>query len=160
MSDIAFTKVNLPWGWLSNMAPFPIITPPGILNGLDGKTFRTTEALFMAMRFDDLDIQKQICAENSPMGAKMLAKKYADKMTIQQRSEKDVDNMRLLLKLKVEQHNLQKQLLETGDATIIEDCTYRQSESGLFWGAAKVDGKWVGQNVLGNLWMDLRKSLR
>jgi len=41
-------------------------------------------------------------------------------------------------------------------ATRFKDCTNRQNESGLFWGAALKDGVWVGENQLGKFWMYLR----
>ena len=160
MKEISFTKVSLPFGWLGNMAPYSIVAPIGLLKGLDGITFRTSEALFMAMRFADQDIQKAIWAERSPMGAKMLAKKHASQMVVQPRSDQDVANMRIVLKLKLDQHKLDEDLLITGDAEIIEDCTARQNESGLFWGAAKVNGVWVGKNMLGKMWMELRQSIQ
>ncbi len=63
----------------------------------------------------------------------------------------DVDNMRLCLRLKVKQNpELREQLLETGDEPIIEDCTKRPNGSGKFWGMAFKNGKWVGENTLGN----------
>lgn len=51
-------------------------------------------------------------------------------------------------------------MLETGNAVIIEDCTKRNREAARIWGQVKVNGKWVGQNILGQLWMELRTELR
>src|SRR5262249_49560871 len=62
---IAFTKVDLPYGWLGNMAPFPVMH--------DGRGYRTTEALFQALRFDQEPIREAIRGEKSPMAAKMRA---------------------------------------------------------------------------------------
>jgi hypothetical protein len=42
---------------------------------------------------------------------------------------------------------------------IIEDCTTHDRESARFWGAVKIDGEWVGENVFGKLWMEIRKEL-
>ncbi len=68
--------------------------------------------------------------------------------------------MRLCLCLKIQQHeHLQTALLATGDEEIVEDCTRRQHGSGLFWGAAIVGGRVIGDNNLGKLWMELRKDL-
>ena len=68
--------------------------------------------------------------------------------------------MRLVLGLKIAQHaKLAHQLIATGDDEIVEDCTKRPRGSGLFWGAASKEGKWIGQNWLGCLWMNLRDSL-
>jgi predicted NAD-dependent protein-ADP-ribosyltransferase YbiA (DUF1768 family) len=75
--------------------------------------------------------------------------------------EADLERMRICLRLKINQHNnLKEMLLLTGDAMIIEDSSKRLNVSGLFWGAAKIVGEWVGRNKLGILWMDLREELK
>jgi len=70
--------------------------------------------------------------------------------------------MRMVLLMKLHHHpDLKKALLDTGDEEIVEDVTSRPNESGLYWGAAKQpDGTWVGTNMLGKMWMDLRAALR
>jgi ribA/ribD-fused uncharacterized protein len=150
MSDLVrFTKVNLPYGWLGNMAPFPVAH--------DGKIYRTTEALFQALRFDEETIREAIRNEKSPMAAKMRAKTFRSRMVVAPQGEQDVDNMQMVLRLKLHGHpRLQALLAETGDAMIVEDCSRRPRGSGLFWGAAFLDGQWQGSNVLGKLWMALR----
>jgi len=65
---IKFTKVSLPFGWLCNMAPFPVM--------YNEKKWLTIEALFQALRFEDEKIIEEIRLEKSPMGAKMKAKKH------------------------------------------------------------------------------------
>ena len=65
---IAFTKVALPFGWLGNMAPYPVT--------YGGKAWRTTEALFQALRFEDESIREAIRQEKSPMAAKLVAKRH------------------------------------------------------------------------------------
>jgi predicted NAD-dependent protein-ADP-ribosyltransferase YbiA (DUF1768 family) len=162
MEEISFTKVKLPYGWLGNMAPYPIV--------ILGERWRTSEALFQAMRFYDdkgdetgvsrAKVRLAIQLSASPMKAKMLAKQNIGLMTVNPRSPEDVKNMQKVLYLKLSQHPvLTKQLLETGNAKIIEDCSSRANISGLFWGAAKVDGKWEGENTLGKLWMGIREFL-
>lgn len=153
-SVISFTKVRLPYGWLGNMSPHPV--------NYKGDMYRTTEALFQSLRFSDEKIREAIRAERSPMSAKMVAKGNIGLATVTPQSPEDLDNMRLVLRLKIEQHlDLRRMLLETGDARIIEDSTARQGGSGLFWGAAKqADESWVGQNWLGVLWEELRSELR
>lgn len=156
MKEIAFTKTRLPFGWLGNMARFPII--------FENQEWLTNEALFQALRFaEDDPIREDIRQARSPMTAKFLAKsaEAMARMVIEPQSEADVENMRLVLRIKIGQHSsLRRQLLETGDAVIIEDCTKRQRGSGLFWGAARDDEGWRGQNVLGELWMELREELK
>ena len=72
----------------------------------------------------------------------------------------DIPLMKKCLKLKLKQHpDLKNKLVASGNATIIEDCTTHDRESARFWGAVKKDGKWIGENVFGKLWMELRKEL-
>jgi len=151
-ATITFTKVSLPFGWMGNMAPFPI--------DYDGKSWRTLEHLFQALRFGDEATQEQIRTEPSPMWAKIIAKRNEAEMVVVQRGGQDVANMEKVLRLKLQQHpELRQKLLKTGNRTIIEDCTRRKGGSGLFWGATWENGQWVGQNVLGKLWMKLRQEL-
>ena len=165
---IAFKKVKDAYGWMSNMSPHPV------------GQFRTAEALFQACRFDDPQIIKMIHEAKSPMSAKMIAKANAREMAIVPRSPRDVEIMETVVLAKLNCHpDLKQQLLATGDQLIIEDVTSRPNESGLFWGAAQVsdetaadmerlgirivreDGKnWHGENVLGKIWMKIRKELQ
>ena len=152
MNEIVIGKVKEDGGCWGNMAPFPIQH--------EGKRWRTTEALFQAMRFSDEGIRETIRSEKSPMGAKMKAKKHKAAMVVEPMSDDDLENMISCLRLKIEQHpELREMLIESGDAFIVEDCTRRQNVSGKFWGAARKDGKWKGQNWLGMLWMEVRAEL-
>jgi ribA/ribD-fused uncharacterized protein len=149
MRTIPFTKVAAPYGWLGNMSPHPI--------QYAGKAWRTAEALFQALRFSDQDVIAEIRAASSPMTAKMIAKRERHNMIIQPTSQQDLDNMRMVLRLKIEQHpDLRQALLDTKDAEIIEDCSRRRASP---WGAQFIAGQWVGDNLLGKLWMELRDQL-
>jgi ribA/ribD-fused uncharacterized protein len=153
MEEISFTKVALPYGWLGNMSPHGI--------EYNDLWYRTGEALFQVLRFDDIDVRSGIQMARSPMQAKMIAKVYRSKMVITPRSQPDLANMRLVLKLKFDQHpELQTLLLETGDALLIEDCSARMSESALFWGRARQGARWIGEGWLGTLLMERRTALR
>ena len=156
MAEVAFRKVAEPYGWLQNMAPFPIL--------YDGHEYYTSEHLFQVLRVDPAaeDIRELIRAEKSPMAAKMMAKKHVDRRKVVPQSEEDVRLMAKVLRLKIRSHpELLLWLLDTGEDTLIEDSTKRRNESGLFWGAAKqADGTWTGHNILGRLWMALRKQYR
>jgi predicted NAD-dependent protein-ADP-ribosyltransferase YbiA (DUF1768 family) len=93
------------------------------------------------MRFEDQQVREEIRAQKSPMAAKMKAKKHKAKMVVQPMSETDLANMRICLKLKIYQHpSLRRMLLASGNSLIVEDCTKRQRASGLFWGAALIEG--------------------
>jgi predicted NAD-dependent protein-ADP-ribosyltransferase YbiA (DUF1768 family) len=160
---ISFTKVKLLYGWLGNMAPYPVQHGE--------KKWKTTEALFQAMRFEDLEIQEAIRAEKSPMGCKMKVKAIIKELTqnnqlhkrvVEPQSEQDLQNMETCLRLKLAQHStLQNLLKATGTALIYEDVTARgRKGSNLFWGALKNEsGEWEGENHLGKIWMKLRSEL-
>jgi predicted NAD-dependent protein-ADP-ribosyltransferase YbiA (DUF1768 family) len=97
------------------------------------------------------------------MGAKMIARReraLLNRTGIWDYAESDRPLMKECLRLKLEQHpDLQQKLIETADAVIIEDCTTHDREAARIWGAVRVDGNWVGQNILGQLWMELRSEL-
>jgi predicted NAD-dependent protein-ADP-ribosyltransferase YbiA (DUF1768 family) len=165
-TEIAFTKVSLPFGWLGNMSPHPIQTTLSMYPSSAG-IWRTAEALFQGYRFaPDDPIREEIRAQTSPMAAKMVAKREKDKMVIIPQSSEDLMLMKFVLELKIEQHPaLAQELLATDDAMIIEGCTKRPHGSGLFWGAERAigtDGQpfWRGSNNLGHLWMQVRDELR
>ena len=150
---IRFTKVSLPYGWLGNMAPFPIM--------YDGKRWLTSEALFQSLRFGDDKIKEIIRKEKSPMGAKMKAKGNKLSYIIEPMSEQDVENMKLCVRLKIEQHPLLKsQLLATGPMLIVEDIEKRKGARHFFWGAKLINGVWEGNNMMGKIWMEYRDSIR
>jgi predicted NAD-dependent protein-ADP-ribosyltransferase YbiA (DUF1768 family) len=153
---------------LGNMSPHPLTFDTGLLAG----TWRTAEALFQAHRFyDDGDpahdvalgeIREQIRRCPSPMEAKMIAKRNVARMVIQPRGAQDLSWMEEVLRLKLAQHPaLRQQLLEIpADALIVEDVTARGvSESHVFWGAARINGEWIGTNQLGSMWMKIRGEI-
>lgn len=152
MDVVTIRKVREPYGLLGNMSPHPV--------EVDGNLWHTTEALFQAMRFAEEDpIREEIRGEKNPMKAKFKAKGNADRMVVEQMSQRDLNNMWYVLRLKLNQHDeVRETLLSTSDLLIVEDCTNRQRGSGLFWGAAlQEDGTWKGDNWLGRLWMRLRE---
>ncbi len=138
------------------MSPHPVfVEPPGELAG----EWRTAEALFQALRFDDRNVIEAIRAERSPMSAKMVAKRFAELQVVRPRSPEDTDLMYVVVRMKVTQHPALRAALHAlpRDARIIEDVTRRpRSESSDFWGARLVDGEWVGRNTLGNIWLQIR----
>lgn len=155
-TDISFTKVKLPYGWLGCMAPFPIV--------YGGHRFRTSEALFQWLRFDGHPVvQSQIMAQTSPMMAKDVARTNSELLrrgTMWDESAPDIELMRLCLRLKLEQHPLLAVLLHgTGNAMLVEDCSTHPWESAEFWGAVRRGNHWHGENVLACLWMELREGI-
>lgn len=149
MPIISFNKNTDPYGWLGNISAFPI--------QYNGKTWRTSEALFQALRFNDVQIQEEIRTQTSPIAAKMKAKKYKAQRVIQPQSIPDLDNMRLCLRLKFEQHSpIKVRLIRTEGNLLIEDVGKRNKPNDLFWGMKDTPNGWIGQNQLGLLLMELR----
>lgn len=152
---IEFTKNDLPYGWLGNMFPAPI--------KYDGKVWRTSEALFQALRFDDPEIKEVIRNESSPLVAKWKArsKVNAHKMVVEPMSEKDLENMKMVVKLKFDQHPALKTKLKiTGDHILVENVLEKKQARHLFWGMRKVNGEWVGNNTMGKILMELREEYK
>lgn len=147
---VLIRRVRDPFGRLGNMSPDSVLH--------EGQLWPTAEALFQALRFNDPEIREKIRVIKNPMKCKIFSKSLVSEMSIPLLSEKDLDNMRLVLRLKHEQHkSIQSLLAETRDRQIIEDCSNRRGGSGLFWGAAKLlNDEWGGQNWLGVLWMEIR----
>jgi predicted NAD-dependent protein-ADP-ribosyltransferase YbiA (DUF1768 family) len=155
-NPVVIRRARDPFGYLGNMSLHPVS-----YHGAGGE-FETAEALFQALRFPrDSQTREEIRMARSPMAAKMIAKKNITLMHVGPRSAQDLDNMRFVLSLKVARHTEVKDgLLSTGDRHIVEDCSARQTKSGLYWGAALRDCAWFGLNTLGVLWMEMRERLR
>jgi ribA/ribD-fused uncharacterized protein len=154
-NEIWFNKVKEPYGWLGNMSSHPVM--------YDGQEWHTAEALFQALRFKDPEIRKDIRIQTSPRGAEMKAKgkDYQDLRVVEPKSEQDLENMRLCLRLKFDAHpELRQRLLATGTALIYEDATERPGERAGFWGARRTERGVEGANMLGRLLMELREALR
>lgn len=147
-------KVREEFGILGNMSRHPI--------SHNGLLWPTSEHLFQALRFpDDSPLQEKIRREKNPMKAKWAAKAARDEMVVSQLSSQDLRNMRLCLRLKIDQHEDVRTLLkQTGDRPIVEDCSNRARGSGLFWGASfdPISDTWTGQNWLGRLWEEIRST--
>lgn len=155
MKEIGFTKSSAPYGWMGNMSRFPITW--------GDKTYSSTEHLFQAMRFGlTSEWAELIRKEDNPYQAKQIAKANRQHMIVEPCSEEDLANMLLCLVCKIKEHEqLKNELIGTDNAMIYEDVTFRGDVgSNLFWGAMKLpDGTWKGKNVVGELWMKIRKSL-
>ena len=164
MSDVIIRKVKEVNGWLGNMSKHFVQH--------EEKWWLTAEALFQALRFPmdavndkGENIRELIRAQKSPMAAKMIAKAGAirDQRNITPMGNEDLDNMRMVLRLKFKcnRNPLERDLLATGDRFIVEDCSKRPRGSGLFWGAKRLpDGNRDGTNMLGQLLMELRTEIR
>lgn len=144
-----FSKVKEQWGELSNMSNDCAVRVNGIL-------IKNTEALYQAARFTEYpEIQMEILKGHSGMASKMTSKKYRKTHTRSDWREIREDVMRYCLELKLYQNykTISSMLEETGDRPIVE-----KSHRDTFWGAIEKDNVLQGENVLGKLWMDIRKD--
>lgn len=156
MTEALIGAVRDLWGGLGNMSPHPIFWMGG---PWDRKlTFPRAEQLFQAMRFPaEHPILHDLLRITNPMAAKMRAKALRSEMLVDPCSTADLENMRQVLRAKHQQHGEIRALLEaTLGMEVIEDCSRRPHGSGLFWGARRLEGVWVGENWLGKLWMEIR----
>lgn len=158
LNIIRFTKVKLPYGWLSNMSNHSIkhTTQTGVV--LETKN---AEALFQGLRYPKgSSVRAKILHTKNPMAAKKLAKQYIDYISVMQLSTLDLTVMKYVVGLKLLSNpNLIDELLKLDiNTTIIEDVSNRIGDfksSSLFWGAALMGQKdycepyWVGKNNLG-----------
>lgn len=155
MKIIKFTKSNLPYGWMGNMAGFSNGKELSIT--YEDKLWKTSENLFQALRFNDVGIQGLIRRENGFNGKK-VAKRFKQDMSIRPLFRQDVLNMIKVVRLKLEQHKflLDELINIEDDVLIIEDVSSRMGGTGLFWGSANVNNQWIGHNCLGYIYMYLR----
>lgn len=142
----SFRKTNERFGGLSNMAPgYPI--------KVGSVEVRTSEALYQACRFpNDPTLQQRVLAERSPMTAKMIIKPYRN-LSREDWDAARLGVMRWCLKLKLLQNwNSFGHLLDlTEELDIVE-----HSRRDQFWATTLIEGRLVGQNVLGRMLMELR----
>lgn len=144
-----FRKVKEEWGIFSNMSPHPVM--------VNGNRILTTEALYQAMKYPhDPKLQKLIIDQKSPMAAKMVQK---GKTYREDWDEIKIDVMEWCLRLKVVYHwvKIKKEFENTNGRPIVEI-----SHKDQLWGAVpnKTNPSLlVGENVLGQLWMELRDQI-
>ena len=114
----------------------------------EGLTYPTLEAAFQAAKTTDPALRKQIAEASHPAEARRLGRRL--KLRPDWNAMR-VEVMRELLAAKFSDPELASQLLETGNATLIEGNPWGDT----FWGVSRGQGR----NMLGLLLMDLRSVL-
>lgn len=130
---------------LSNFSAFRVT--------FNGVCHDTSEHAYHMQKFpDDIQVRNALMLSQSAHEAFKTAERYRDRRRPDWDSVK-VDFMRDILRAKADQHEyVRRKLLETGDRELVEN-SWRDD----FWGwGPNRDGK----NMLGNLWMQIRASLR
>lgn len=150
---IGFKKVKDEYGWMGNMSPHPV--------EYDGKVWKTCEALFQSLRFDNDMIKEIIRSEKSPMGAKMKSKSFRNNRVVKEMSKEDVENMRMVVKLKFDNYEwIRKELKKLKGMIIYENVDKRKGGRNSFWGGYVVNGVLIGDNVMGKIWMELMEGIK
>ena len=139
------------WGAFSNFQPLavPIAAGPWMLP--------TSEHLYQASKFGTRpDIQQRIAGAPTAREAAAIGRTPGLGIDPGWNAQR-VDVMRWVLRMKREANaaEIDAKLAATDDRPIVEVSTRDP-----WWGACPVADRYEGRNVLGRLWMELRKHLR
>jgi ribA/ribD-fused uncharacterized protein len=148
-NEIRFYRASeKPYGAFSNLYRRPV--------EFEGEVFATSEHAYQAGKARKPEVRKWLMEAPSPSLLAMAAHGLYYWDVAPGWSKFKFDRMRKVLATKYTQHqDLRALLLSTGDATLVESATV-DNEVNRLWG--EVNG--IGQNMLGNMLMDLRTELR
>ena len=144
MKEIKFYKVNDDYGFMSNFAPYPFSD--------GGKIWPTSEHYFQAQKFLVPQIQEKIRQIASPMDAALEGRNRQNPLRPDWEEVKDEVMLQALRMKFIQNPEIAKELLATGDAILIE-----HTRNDAYW-ADGGDGS--GKNKLGLLLMQVRKELK
>lgn len=140
--ELKFYRIKDPGGFLGNFWRARMF--------IYGRWWNWVEAPYQAQKTNVLAEQKLIWESTKPMEARNLGQKVTIRPDW---DEVKRSVMKECCLAKFLQHpDLRKQLMETGDITLIED-----SPVDWYWGCGK-DG--TGQNVLGQVLMEIREEIK
>jgi N-glycosidase YbiA len=123
---------------------------------IDGVVYPTMEHAYQCERYDDQKIKDEIRSARSPVKAWEVSTKYKHIQKPDFRLRK-FEVMKMLMRLKVEQHEeIKKALLDTKDLLIVKHIVTYPPGDGV-WDDG-VDGK--GENWYGKMWMEIREELK
>ncbi len=147
--EIRFYRASeKPYGAFSNLYRRPIV--------FEGETFATSEHAYQAGKARKPEVREWVLSAPSPALVAMAAHGLYYWDITPGWSRTKFDRMRSVLRSKFTQHeDLKELLLATGDARLVESATV-DNEVNRLWG--EVNGQ--GRNMLGELLMELRASLR
>jgi ribA/ribD-fused uncharacterized protein len=149
--------------WLSNFSPHPVV--------FSGKTFPTTEHLFVWHKTDDEDERLKVFGrevwddEHNEVVRVPLTPGQVKRLGRMLPLRREWDDMKVgvmftCLQLKITQHpEVGLKLLGTKDTFLVEGNTWGDN----FWGCTPnrgTMGGWIGNNWLGRLWMMHRQDLQ
>lgn len=141
---IYFYSSRAEHGYMSNFARYPIT--------MNDIVYKTSEHYYQSMKFVGTEWEMKVRDAASPMEAALLGRKRELPLRGDWDSVRD-DIMRKIVEAKFRQHpELAKQLLQTGEAQLIEKTT-----DDLYWGCGDSS---QGKNMLGIILMEVRSKLQ
>ena len=145
MSDIRFYRATGEYGWLSNLWPCEVV--------VEDVLYPDVERAYQIVKSSDPAIQEWLRAAPTASLCAQAAHALLPWQVRKDWNDIKVPRMRACLLAKFTQHeDLRRKLIDTGDATLVEE-----SKSDAFWGVGK---KGTGKNMLGVLLCQLRAELR
>jgi N-glycosidase YbiA len=144
MEIIKFYKVNEPYGFLSNFAPYPIY--------IDKEVWRTVEHYFQVSKFEDAALRLKIKEMDSPM---MAASEGRSKINILREDWDEIKELvmhRALLCKFLQHPQLRKQIILTGSSRLVE-----HTPNDSYWADG---GDGTGKNRLGVILMEVRSEMQ
>ncbi len=137
--------------FLSNFHPSEVELDPG--DGVPLARFPTVEHAFQAAKTLSHEERLRIAALPTPAQAKRAGRRVALRADWEQVKD---GTMAALVWQKFSRYpDLAELLLSTGDEELIEGNTWGDR----VWGCVAKDGRWIGQNRLGKILMDVRERL-
>jgi N-glycosidase YbiA len=143
MKEIKFYEAEDPYGYFSNFALYPL--------ELNGKTWPTSEHYYQAQKVVGTEWEENIRLCATPLEAFEMTRlpefpERADWVDV-----KDAAMYEAVYAKFTQHEDLQKKLLDSGDAVLIED-----SPVDYYWGCGS---EGTGKNMLGKTLMEIRKAL-
>lgn len=132
------------YAFLSNFYPSPI--------SYGGISYPTVEHAYQAQKTQDQKLRTQISMLDTPGNAKRMGRVLP--LRPDWSDEFKLGIMYWLVKEKFEDSDLEKLLLETGDAELVEGNNWNDT----YWGVRSYDGE--GENHLGKILMRVRQELK
>ena len=143
MKIIKFYKPKDDYGYMSNFSWHSV--------ELDGKKWTTSEHYFQAMKFTNEDLHKKIRSTRFPGEAAKIGRDRSNPLREDWESIKENVMMKVVLAKFTQHPDLKKDLIETGDALLVEN-----SPVDYYWGCGK-NGS--GKNRLGQILMKIREYI-
>jgi predicted NAD-dependent protein-ADP-ribosyltransferase YbiA (DUF1768 family) len=152
LKEIVFSEPLSPYGWLSPLYKHPV--------KWKDEDYKTAFHLYLCLRFaEGSPIRTLIKNSDYLLGAAIIANTHRKDAVVKPQTDVDVSNMKICIDLKLKYNpSIYELLMKTGDLPIVFEPSNSES-SNLFWGAIRSNGGWLGQNKLGEIWVNARKFL-